>query len=109
MCSPPIPLTRAAPSHLRASDDALVLGTASGIALVALPHYTVYAAVKAGLAHFDEAPRRELLDTAVRVVTVFRTDAACVDAALRPKLAARGLRCPVTAASGPQSGHMTIR
>lgn len=27
--------------------------------------------MKAGLAHFDEALRRELLDTAVRVVTVF--------------------------------------
>ena len=67
----PILLTRAALPHLRAADDALVLGMASGIALVALPYYTVYAAVKAGLAHFDEALRRELLDTTVRVVTVF--------------------------------------
>jgi short-subunit dehydrogenase len=67
----PILLTRAALPHLRAAPEGLVLGIASGIALVALPYYTVYAAVKAGLAHFDEALRRELLDTRVRVTTAF--------------------------------------
>jgi short-subunit dehydrogenase len=67
----PILLTRAALPHLRAAEESLVLGIASGIALVALPYYSVYAAVKAGLAHFDESLRRELLDTGVRVVTVF--------------------------------------
>lgn len=67
----PILLTRAALPHLRAAGDALVLGVASGIALVALPYYSVYAAVKAGLAHFDESLRRELLETGVRVVTAF--------------------------------------
>ncbi len=67
----PILLTRAALPHLRAAGDGLVLGIASGIALVALPYYSVYAAVKAGLAHFDESLRRELLGTGVRVVTAF--------------------------------------
>ena len=39
-----------------------MLGIASGIALVGLPYYSVYAAVKAGLARFDESLRRELLE-----------------------------------------------
>lgn len=67
----PILLTRAALPHLKAAPDALILGIASGIALVAMPYYTVYAAVKSGLAHFAEALRRELLDTRIRVVTAY--------------------------------------
>lgn len=67
----PILVTRAALPHLRKAGDGLILGIASGIALVGLPYYAVYAAVKAGLAHFDEALRRELLDTGIRVVTAF--------------------------------------
>jgi uncharacterized protein len=67
----PILLTRAALPHLRSAGESLVLGIASGIALVALPYYSVYSAVKAGLAHFDESLRRELLDTGTRVVTVY--------------------------------------
>ena len=98
-----------------------MLGIASGIAPVALPFYSVYAAVKAGLAHFDESLRRELLDTRIRVVTVYpgatatpmmdSSDAGedlgfgrrpvpdVVDEALRPRLAA--LREAV-------SGHRSI-
>jgi len=67
----PILLTQAALPHLRAAPDGLVLGIASGIALVAMPYYSVYAAVKSGLAHFDEALRREPLDTRVRVATAY--------------------------------------
>ncbi len=67
----PILLTQAALPHLKTAPDGLILGIASGVALVALPYYSVYAAMKAGLAHFDEALRRELLDTHVRVVTAY--------------------------------------
>jgi len=49
----------------------MVLGISSGIALVGLPYYSVYAAVKSGLAHFGEALRRELLGAHVRVVTAY--------------------------------------
>ena len=56
----PVLLTRAALPALRASGDAMVVNVASGIALVGAPFYATYAAVKAGLARFGEALRREL-------------------------------------------------
>lgn len=71
----PILLTKAALPHLRAAATAhgaaAVLGISSGIALVGLPFYATYAATKAGLARFDEALRRELIGTGVRVVTAY--------------------------------------
>ncbi len=71
----PILLTKAALPHLRAAatahGGAAVLGISSGIALVGLPFYTTYAATKAGLALFDEALRRELIGTGVRVATAY--------------------------------------
>lgn len=67
----PILLTRAALPSLRASGDGLVVNIASGIALIGMPFYTTYAAVKAGLAHFGEALRRELNGEGVRVLTVY--------------------------------------
>jgi len=71
----PILLTKAALPHLRAAatahGGAAVLGISSGIALVGLPFYTTYAATKAGLARFDEALRRELIGTGIRVATAY--------------------------------------
>jgi NAD(P)-dependent dehydrogenase (short-subunit alcohol dehydrogenase family) len=67
----PILLTRAALPALKASGDGLVVNITSGIALVGMPFYTTYAAVKAGLAHFGEALRRELQGEGVRVLTVY--------------------------------------
>jgi len=71
----PILLTKAALPHLRAAatahGGAAVLGISSGIALVGLPFYATYAATKAGLARFDEALRRELIGTGVRVATAY--------------------------------------
>lgn len=70
----PILLTKAALSHLRAAAGhrgAAVLGISSGIALVGLPFYATYAATKAGLARFDEALRRELIGTGIRVATAY--------------------------------------
>ena len=67
----PILLTRAALPALRASGDAMVVNVASGIALVGAPFYTTYAAVKAGLARFGEALRRELKGEGVHVLTAF--------------------------------------
>jgi len=75
----PILLSRAALPHLKAAAEAsghkpgsaAILGISSGIALVGLPYYQVYAAVKAGLARFDESLRRELYDTGVTVITAY--------------------------------------
>lgn len=67
----PILLTRAALPALRASGDAAVINIASGIALVGAPFYSTYAAVKAGLAHFGEALRRELMGEGVHVLTAY--------------------------------------
>jgi short-subunit dehydrogenase len=67
----PILLTRAALPALRASDDAVVVNVTSGIALMGPPFYTTYAAVKAGLARFGEALRRELKGEGVHVLTIY--------------------------------------
>lgn len=67
----PILLTRAALPALRASGEGLIVDVTSGIALIGVPFYSVYAATKAGLARFDEALRRELAGEGVRVLTVY--------------------------------------
>ncbi|HEY1560083.1 MAG TPA: SDR family oxidoreductase [Caulobacteraceae bacterium] len=67
----PILLTRAALPALRASGEGLIVNVSSGIALVGTPFYATYAAVKAGLAHFGEALRRELQGEGIGVLTVY--------------------------------------
>lgn len=67
----PILLTRAALPALRASGEGVVVNVTSGIALVAAPFYATYAGVKAGLAKFGEALRRELKGEGVHVMTVY--------------------------------------
>ena len=67
----PILLARAALPHLRASEHGVVVNITSGIALMGVPFYTTYAAVKAGLARFGEALRRELKGEGVHVLTVY--------------------------------------
>lgn len=67
----PILLTRAALDVLRDSGEGLVVNISSAIALVGLPFYAVYAATKAGIAHFGEALRRELHGEGVSVLTVY--------------------------------------
>lgn len=69
----PMLLTRAALPLLRQGGDAMVVNVSSGIALVGMPFYTAYAAVKAGIAHFGEALRRELADEGVHVLTIYPT------------------------------------
>jgi len=70
----PILLTKALLPALRQSGKgrgSILLNVSSGIALVGLPFYTVYAATKSGLAQFGEALRRELIGTGVHVATVY--------------------------------------
>ena len=49
----------------------ILLNIASGIALVGLPFYAVYAATKSGIAQFGESLRRELIGTGMHVATVY--------------------------------------
>ncbi|MGN6444752.1 SDR family NAD(P)-dependent oxidoreductase [Amnibacterium sp.] len=70
----PILLTRAALPELHRvppGRGAVVLTVASGIALVPLPFYTVYAATKTGVAAFGHALRRELHGSGVHVATAY--------------------------------------
>jgi short-subunit dehydrogenase len=67
----PILLTRAALPTLRQNSESMVINITSGIALVGMPFYATYAATKAGLAHFGEALRRELLGENIHVLTVY--------------------------------------
>lgn len=67
----PILLARAAMPDLRASGDGMIVNVSSGIALVGVPFYTTYAAVKAGISHFGEALRRELKGEGVHVLTIY--------------------------------------
>lgn len=68
----PVLLTRAALPALRTSPrGAIILGVSSGIGLLPLPFYTVYAATKTGLAGFDHALRRELHGTGIHVATLY--------------------------------------
>lgn len=67
----PILLTQALLPSLRESGDSAVVNIASGIALIGMPFYTTYAAVKAGLARFGEALRRELSEEGIHVLTAY--------------------------------------
>lgn len=67
----PILLTRAALPALRKSGDAMVVNVSSTLALVGAPFYATYSAVKAGIAHFGEALRRELKGEGVHVLTAY--------------------------------------
>lgn len=68
----PVLLTQAAlPALLAAERGGIVLDIASGIGLLPLPFYSVYAATKTGLAGFGHALRRELTGTRVHVATVY--------------------------------------
>ena len=67
----PILFAREALPALRESSDAAIVNVSSAIALVGMPFYASYAAVKAGLARFGEALRRELIGEGVHVVTVY--------------------------------------
>lgn len=67
----PLMLTRAAIPALRGSGGAMIVNVSSGIALVGAPFYSAYAAVKAGIAHFGEALRRELKGEGIHVLTAY--------------------------------------
>jgi short-subunit dehydrogenase len=70
----PILLTKALLPALRHSGKgrgSILVNISSGIALVGMPFYSIYAATKSGLSRFGESLRRELIGTGVHVATVY--------------------------------------
>jgi short-subunit dehydrogenase len=67
----PILLTRAVLPQLKRASGGFVVNVSSGVALLAPPFYSVYAAVKSGLAAFGDSLRRELLGENVSILNVF--------------------------------------
>ncbi|MEO7016727.1 MAG: SDR family NAD(P)-dependent oxidoreductase [Leifsonia sp.] len=70
----PILLTKTLLPSLRQSAKergSILLNISSGLALVGMPFYAVYAATKSGISRFGESLRRELVGTGVHVATVY--------------------------------------
>ncbi len=66
-------LTKKSLPFILKSQDATIINLSSGLGLVAMPFYSVYAATKAAVKHFSEAMRRELIEESVHVMTVYPT------------------------------------
>lgn len=66
-------LTKKALPLILKSKEAGIMNISSGLGLIAKPFYSVYAATKAGVKHFSEAMRRELIFENVHVMTVYPT------------------------------------
>jgi uncharacterized oxidoreductase len=67
----PILLTRAVLPELKRAPSGFVVNVSSGVALLTPPFYSVYAAVKSGIAAFGDSLRRELLGEKVSVINIF--------------------------------------
>ncbi|TFB63596.1 SDR family NAD(P)-dependent oxidoreductase [Cryobacterium sp. TMT1-62] len=70
----PILLTKTLLPALRHSGKergSILVNISSGIALVGMPFYSIYAATKSGISQFGESLRRELIGTGVHVATVY--------------------------------------
>jgi short-subunit dehydrogenase len=66
-------LTKKALPLLLKSEEAGLMNISSGLGYIAKPFYSVYAATKAGVKHFSEAMRRELIFENIHVMTVYPT------------------------------------
>lgn len=64
----PIQLTRLLLPHLKSRPAAAIINVGSALGSIGYPGYSVYSASKFGLRGFSEALRRELSDSAVRVM-----------------------------------------
>ncbi len=67
----PILLTRAVLPELKRAANGFIVNVSSGVALLTPPYYSVYAAVKSGIAAFGDSLRRELLSDNIAVVNIF--------------------------------------
>jgi short-subunit dehydrogenase len=66
-------LTKKSLPLLLKSKEAGLMNISSGLGYIAKPFYSVYAVTKAGVRHFSEAMRRELIFENIHVMTVYPT------------------------------------
>jgi short-subunit dehydrogenase len=66
-------LTKKSLPLLLKSKEAGLMNISSGLGYIAKPFYSVYAATKAGVRHFSEAMRRELIFENIHVMTIYPT------------------------------------
>ena len=66
-------LTKKALPLLLKSKESGLMNISSGLGYIAKPFYSIYAATKAGVKHFSEAMRRELIFENIHVMTVYPT------------------------------------
>jgi short-subunit dehydrogenase len=69
----PLLLTKACLPLLRKSKDAAIINISSGLGLIAMPFYSVYASAKAGIKQFSDALRRELAPAGIHVLCIYPT------------------------------------
>ncbi|WP_149275017.1 SDR family NAD(P)-dependent oxidoreductase [Pareuzebyella sediminis] len=58
---------------LKASEEAYILNVSSGLGLIGMPFYAVYASTKAGIRQFSDSLRRELEPFPISVTCVYPT------------------------------------
>jgi len=58
---------------LKASKEAAILNVSSGLGLIGMPFYSVYASTKAGIRQFSDSLRRELQPFSISVTCVYPT------------------------------------
>lgn len=66
----PMRLAEAVLPNMKARDSGSIVNVGSVVALVPLPHYTAYVAAKAGLKGFNDALRRELGATNIKMTYI---------------------------------------
>jgi short-subunit dehydrogenase len=66
-------LTKKSLPLLLKSKEAGLMNISSGLGYIAKPFYSVYVVTKAGVRHFSEAMRRELIFENIHVMTVYPT------------------------------------
>jgi short-subunit dehydrogenase len=90
----PMWLTKLLLPSLRERPEAMLVNVCSLAGLVAIPNQSLYCAAKHGLRGFSEALRRELLDSRVRVLTVYPggVESELMSDAVRAKMAEQRFR-----------------
>ena len=58
---------------IKKSDEGVIMNISSGLGLIGMPYYSVYAATKSAVKHFSEAMRRELANYPIHLMTVYPT------------------------------------
>ncbi len=69
----PIVLTKYCLPLLKESKGAAIMNISSGLGLIGMPYYSVYASTKSGIRQFSDALRRELKSENIHVISIYPT------------------------------------